>query len=485
MQCPKCQTELREGMKFCTNCGCRMETEQAVKTPAAPVQTAVLKKKKPIKEIVITVVIALFSIILGISLLFAFSNPDTRAMKKVLKNKDITGVQTLYSQASNDAKKRSAYDEALTEYVREIYNDLNNRDFEDEAIRMGASAVTDYLKTECGSLVTQSYEGGLARYMNDANSDEWEKLQQLIDSKIDYCVGVMNYKGEGKYEDAIAQFANVSQSDASYTKAKQYLDECIAAYIEQIMAQADTYMQNDDFGGCLSLLKSAEEFLTDAGVSAEQIQTKMNEATLAYAEKYVQKAEEAFLNKDVDGAIGNMEAALELQPNNGDYQAKLTEYKTYEPMKMYLEKNILETVELSSWSAVWEKQTIEANNGTVYKNCLKFAPNITNMGHFLTYTYILEGKYDTVSGTLFLPEEDKNEPVQGYFEAYGDGKLLYTSETIKSGVLPIDFSFSVTGVYKLELLFYGGDNASTIFNLGSGNSYAISNLSARKNPPTQ
>lgn len=477
MQCPKCQTKLRDGTQFCINCGCPIEKE-----PKVQAHFPVIKKKKSAKDVAIIIGSSLLLMAIGIFIFISVSDSDARAMKKALQSKDINRVQALYKQ-TNDVKKLSSYDTALMEYINAIYKDLNNHDFEEEAIRSGAVAVTDYLKAECGSLVTQAYSDGLAQYMDNSTLSEWTRLHQLIDSKIDYCVGVMTYKGEGNFEDAIYRFTDINASDASYEKAKQYLEECISKYIEQIMSQADTYMQNDDLGGCLSLLKSAEEFLEDAGVSAEQIQNKMNEATRTYAEKYVAKAEEAFKNKDVDGAIGNMEAASELQPDNGDYQAKLTEYKAYKPLKLYLDSNVLETKK--SGGVVWQKETIEANNGTVYKNCLKIAPNITNMGYLLTKTYILEGKYDTISGTLFLPSEFKNTPVQGYFEVYGDGKLLYTSETIQSGVLPIDFSFSVSGIYKLEILFYGGDKASTIFNLGSGNSYAISNFLASKNFPAQ
>lgn len=486
MQCPKCQTELRNGTQFCTNCGQHIIIEQiknATEGTTKPAHTITVKNNKMRKEFIIATIVLLFvfAIVLGVSL--ALSNSNTRVMQKALQNKDINRVQTLYNQAANDMKKRNSYDKVLLEYVKQIYVDLNEHDFEEAAIQSGAAAVTNYLKWEYGSLVTQSGNDGLAYCMSGANQEEWEKLQKLIDSKIEYCVGVMTYKGEGHYEDAIQRLTNVSESDASYTKAKQYLEECISAYIEKIMAQADTYMQNDDLSGSLSLLQSAEQFLTDAGVSAELIQTKMQEVTLTYAEKYVAKAEEAFKNKDVDGAIGNMNAALELQPDNGEYQAKLAEYKTYEPLKLYLDKNELKTDKFSSWSTVRREQEIEANNGTIYKNCLELVPNITNVGHFLTNTYILEGKYNTISGTLFLPNEYKNDPVKGYFEAYGDGKLLYTSETIQSGVLPIDFSFSVSGIYKLEILFYGGDATSTYFNLGSGYSYAISNLLARKDFP--
>lgn len=466
MQCPKCQTELRDGTQFCTNCGYRMRSEiNTQKAIQAQPQSAITKKEKSTKDILIIIGSALLLLFIGAIIVFSVSDSNARAMKKALQNKDVNRVQALYNQAANDMKKRNSYDKALLEYVKQIYTDLNSHEFEEDAIRSGAAAVTSYLQSEYGSLVTQSGNDGLAYCMSGANQEEWEKLQKLIDSKIEYCVGVMTYKGEGHYEDAIQRLTNVSESDASYTKAKQYLEECISAYIEKIMAQADTYMQNDDLSGSLSLLQSAEQFLTDAGVSAELIQTKMQEVTLTYAQKYVAKAEEAFKNKDVDGAIGNMNAALELQPGNGEYQAKLENYKLYSPFELYLEDNTLNIEKYSSNSYFAFNRRDVSNDLQEMRHIIVWTTDFSSGDSFRqvgTVNYNLERKYDTVTGTLFVSKEHKNGDWQGNFEVYGDGKLIYTSPVIKAGVLPQQISFSVTDVQHLQIVYYGHGMVSNL-----------------------
>ncbi len=482
MQCPKCQTELRDGTQFCTNCGYRMRSEiNTQKAIQAQPQSAITKKEKSTKDILIIIGSALLLLFIGAIIVFSVSDSNARAMKKALQNKDVNRVQALYNQAANDMKKRNSYDKALLEYVKQIYTDLNSHEFEEDAIRSGAAAVTSYLQSEYGSLVTQSGNDGLAYCMSGANQEEWEKLQKLIDSKIEYCVGVMTYKGEGHYEDAIQRLTNVSESDASYTKAKQYLEECISAYIEKIMAQADTYMQNDDLSGSLSLLQSAEQFLTDAGVSAELIQTKMQEVTLTYAQKYVAKAEEAFKNKDVDGAIGNMNAALELQPDNGEYQAKLENYKLYLPFKLYLESNCLNVNSDGSFhGTLYFNKNMVSNDNREMPNSIYWYQNASGGGFSSAKVanYELKGNYDLVTGTIFLPQRDKNNNnFTGYFDVYGDGVLIYTSPKITAGVLPQDVSFSVTGVQNLKIAFRAdGDSSNTA-------DFGLSNLTAQKKIP--
>lgn len=483
MQCPKCQTELREGTQFCTNCGCRVQFETNAKTTVqAQPQSAITKGEKPTKDILIIIGSALLLLFIGAIIIFSVSDSNARTMKKALQNKDINRVQTLYSQAANNSKKRNSYDKAILEYIKQIYTDLNSHEFEEDAIQSGAEAVTNYLKWECGSLITQSDNDGLAHYMSSTNKAEWEKLQQLIDSKIEYCVGIMTYKGEGNYEDAIQRLTNVSETDASYTKAKQYLEECISAYMAQIMSQADTYMQNGDLSGSLSLLQTAEQFLTDAGISTELVQTKMQEVTLAYAEKYAVKAEEAFKNKDVDGAIGNINAALELQPDNGEYQAKLENYKLYLPFKLYNSTNVLVCKygrgyynELS-----FGKDEI-ANNNEEMKNAIT-TWNLYNsgegFGEIATVTYNLDGKYDQITGKIYVAMAGRSKSQTGYFEAYGDGKLIYTSPKMSEGILPQDIAFSVTNIRSLEIKFYGMGSS-----LSGRCGYGVSNLVAQKKFP--
>lgn len=94
--------------------------------------------------------------------------------------------------------------------------------------------------------------------------------------------------------------------------------------------------------------------------------------------------------------------------------------------------------------------------------------------------FILDSKYDTVSGTVFLSYKSKNTDLPGYLELYGDGKLLYTSPTFKAGVLPENFEVDVSGVYKLTVAFHGTGTGGF---LGSSPAFGVSNLIAQKSFP--
>ena len=84
--------------------------------------------------------------------------------------------------------------------------------------------------------------------------------------------------------------------------------------------------------------------------------------------------------------------------------------------------------------------------------------------------YNLQGKYDVVTGKIFLSEADKSTDFTGCFVAYGDGKKIYTSPKVTGGVLPQDIYFEVKDIQTLEIAFFG--QGSTDF--------GVSNLVAQK-----
>ena len=88
------------------------------------------------------------------------------------------------------------------------------------------------------------------------------------------------------------------------------------------------------------------------------------------------------------------------------------------------------------------------------------------------------GKYDTVTGTIFIADTYKSTIQTSYFEAYGDGKLLYTSPKMEKGMLPQDIWFHVTDIQNLEIKFYTRTD-STLWSSEIG----VSNLTAQKDFP--
>lgn len=87
----------------------------------------------------------------------------------------------------------------------------------------------------------------------------------------------------------------------------------------------------------------------------------------------------------------------------------------------------------------------------------------------------LNGQYTTFSGTCGCPEKgaaissyvyNTSTSYTKYFEVYGDGKLLYTSATMRYDYSPQDFSIDVTGVQVLRIQYpatVGPNEIATLF----------------------
>lgn len=64
--------------------------------------------------------------------------------------------------------------------------------------------------------------------------------------------------------------------------------------------------------------------------------------------------------------------------------------------------------------------------------------------------YLINKKYTKISGKFVL-SYDFRSAGNGCLKIYGDNRLLYTSEEMKGGVLPIDFEIDISGVEKIRI----------------------------------
>lgn len=76
-------------------------------------------------------------------------------------------------------------------------------------------------------------------------------------------------------------------------------------------------------------------------------------------------------------------------------------------------------------------------------------------------TYLLDGEYSHISGTIYLPYENRAQALN-YSEPaltiYGDGEVLYTYSVERGvkGFRPVDFSVSLEGVTEARVVFTSG-----------------------------
>lgn len=471
MICNNCGSRNNDYDSICVNCGAALSDERS-------------KNNHSKKKIIGIAVSCICIVAMMIAAILIVSNvTSTKDLEEAIATKDAYNVNYVYSQAYDKESKLKKYDKIIGNTISEIKDDINNHNFENEALEYGKDAVWNYCTSSWGTLVFSEESVNIASSISSDNFDSWTELNNLLESKSNYCDGLY-YKADNEYDDAIECFSLVMEQDSNYEDAKAKSDECFEEYANAVLKDVDEKISAGDISGAVLMLKTEKEHMKELGLNSEEIEKRLDSVLLEYAKSYADKAEAEFKKHDVNAAIGNIEAAMELVPDNADFKTKYNTYKQYLPFALYSKENIISfTPGEGSFSY---KEDMRANDNTVMKDVL-FIDSYVNKDFWhsdasdlaTTIIYNLNGKYDVVTGRIFLSQEKKNQAFPSYFEAYGDGKLIYTSPKMKSGELPKRVEINVSDIQKLELRFYV---EIAELNYVSGE-FGISDFIAQKNFP--
>lgn len=434
--------------------------------------------------IIVGTSVAGFLVLLIIIIAVAVSSSPQHKMSKALASRNAGAVNTLYMQAQGNPNTQSKYDKAINNYLVLAAKEINNKEYSAEDIaQTGAGIVYTDLNNNWGDLLYSENGETIEPSISYYNQTAWDELQTIIKSKASYCRGVDLRDNQNQPKEAIEAFQNVSATDSNYAKVEDEINKSVDMYIEQTLAEVQTLIDEENTMDAFSRIGTIYTYLEENGLYSEAVEKKLEETRAKYADTYAQKAEACFKEKDVDGTIGNMEVAAMLAPDNADYKTKLDTYEMYLPFYMYESDNILST---SSDRRIQIDDDVKAVNQKVYNNCLTY--RYYQGCKDGSVKYLLEGKYDEVTGVYFSPKENAtmNRTGSCYFVVSGDGKEIYKSKTISAESKPIDFSFSVKGIQNLEITFVGTDSSVWGVDAYSYGDYAcIAELTATKSFPKE
>lgn len=88
------------------------------------------------------------------------------------------------------------------------------------------------------------------------------------------------------------------------------------------------------------------------------------------------------------------------------------------------------------------------NLGNTYQNAI-------SIGDF-DVTYVLNGQYSHMTGTLYQRYEYRNR-YSSTMEVYGDGELIYNA-SMEPGKMPVEFDIDLTGVLQLQIKIMSNNN---------------------------
>lgn len=403
---------------------------------------------------------------------------DNRMMKKALESGSVESVSQVYRKLSAKGEAATAR-EAIIDFINQAGEKIN-KDFtfdispytDEESLANAVDrAMEDYTNQHWGPILSS---GDLYELDDPMVDNALEAFDTTVHSKLCYYAGtyqVSHAESYGDYKNAIETLEQVAESDQNYEDAVQKAEEAYDGYMNAVIKLADDYIAKEDYSAAIELLNTVTE--SEFAKKSDELSKKLTEVKQSSAQKYTEKAKACLLEGDAEGAVGNMEVAANILPSD-ENKAKLEEYRLYLPFALYEKNNMLTT---SGQGYLYVDDVEISNNNIEYKNILHSS---SGEGYYRVVTYNLAGKYDVVTGTIFLSSEEKNQPYDGYFEAYGDGKLLYTSPKVSAGFLPQAIKFNVTGIQTLELKFLSNGSSWT----ESGDCY-LSNLIAQKALPSQ
>lgn len=483
MFCSKCGNQINQGEKFCSSCGNPIEIIETTQ-PKIDIPKPEKTEEQVNKKVIVPIAIIALMIVVGLISLVVYlgTTAPEREMKEAFETKDYYTVIATYEKLVADGEHELA-NQMMSDYINDTTVYLNN------SFTMSIEGISDddeiiyeistFLNNNFGNIFDDEYGLLCNNYLWEIETigNALEKLVEMIESKCSYYQGLLemnNPDGSDEifyYRSALSSFNSVIAEDVNYETAIAKSEEIYNGYVNILISRADELMKIGDYSGAITFLNDAAEELGQEFPN-DDIETKFDEILSMYAAQYATKAEEEFKEGDINAAIGNIEAAISIYPNS-DYKVKLEEYKSYLPFELYKENNVLKKDGTAEFDIEYR---VYANDGTEMKNCMSIGADYKSVG---SATYALKGKYDIVIGTYFISRADKNEAYTSYFEAYGDGKLLYTSPKIKAGVLPQEISFSVKGVQTLEIRWYG-----IAFYSWESTGY-ISDFVAKKNIPTE
>ncbi len=385
--------------------------------------------------------VALLCLILPAALLSACG--DSSEFQAALDSKDATAAYSLYRQAYSDGKTDRC-DEVLLEKIDVMTQTLNGASLDQSGTQTGTSVMEAYLTQQFGNLLNggQYDLGDIVELSGSDVQTAYDAFEKLISSKESFLDGCYYLNQEDGALEAYARFYEVLESDSLYQDAQAKIQSCVDAYIGDAVQEADQYFRKGDYEGGQKILDSAR---AEISASSGESTAALDEYLTKSAQNYANQAAGYFSQGKAELAVTNMEIAVRLAPNNVDFKAKLEEYSTYVPLDLTVEQNIL-----SNSKSCSRFDILEANNGTAYHNVIQI-----NDGEVL---YSLGGKYNKLTGTIFVSADDKNLTGTASFEIYGDEKLLYTSSQISTGFLPQALDVDVTDVQVLKIKIYGIDD---------------------------
>lgn len=374
--------------------------------------------------------------------------------------------------------------------ANDIVNDYNegNIDYDQTSVKLE-------------NLLSETDDNDCEEYIRNLQ----ELISKLKQSKTDFTAAEQAYS-KADYKEAISKYENVISGDSNYDEAMSKLTDSKKKFIEITDQKAKIYLDDNKYVEAVSVYETAQKTYDDNTLSSKIADVKQKYRT--YLENKAKEFEEQkdwasavqtynklmdyfqdqayeveitnAQNTCVNNAIDKSEKALKkgnyndaksalsvaegVVPDSKELKEQRERVNSFCPVALtdidpfYEDSEDPYYLEIDKWVAQDKDNLGNGGNSGI---------KIINSGtsnRWVTISYMINGEYDTLTGTFALSYDSKDCTDESNYGAQliiynEDDEMIYGTDAILGGVEPIDVNVNISGVKELKVCFYSGNSS--------------------------
>ena len=431
------------------------------------------------------------------SILLAGCGAGTNKIIRLIEKNDFSGAYEAYKDTAKKQDDLSDLNEDINEALEDRYSVIIS-DYANGKIDGEAISYLDKIVTKTGALYSDDYYD----FLND--------IDEISVSMSYYDLGIESYDN-GEYANAVTYLGYVIEADELHysdaqdklTAASAKLEEEQKAQELQLESDIHSLVNQGRFDEVKNAINSFQLECSDTDlvqklldVVENDVSSAMEDKVSAYFEEldyasaysYVQGlantfdfesvsskytslsdefAEYALTAAEKDAASNNYEGAssiIEMAIQEvGDDNTSLNE--AYNEYRKHLPIYLADMDYMSCEGSVSVDSNLIDNTNVTYRHSLW----IDGWGQKAYWAeYFTNGNYSRFTGVCGCSYDNRSSSESKYFEVYGDGKLLYTSPTMTSSAIPVNFDIDISGVRVVRIWYPATEGNNKIAALYDG-----------------
>ena len=276
-------------------------------------------------------------------------------------------------------------------------------------------------------------------------------------------------------EAALAATAAPTEEPEPTPSPEELKQQAYDGEVAALRAKLTEYNAAGDAEGAMQYLTEQLKRLkiTYPDVTADpELEPLRQSCAAAYKSDALSRADAAMTASGYQAALDILNAAVPyLDPEDKDIQKAIKYYKAFGPV--YLADLDYFTREEDGFKLCTD--SVQDNLGNEHEKVLGNSDGGGYNGpEFTSQTYVLDGRYTSFSGCCYLRFNARShEKLQAKYLFYGDDQLLYETDSIAAGTMPIEFTLDITGVNLLRIELKAVQKGTMFGTIGATGFYQI------------